>query len=162
ATDLDDTMTDALINNKPKFVKLFVDNGLNIVDYLTYGRLEELYSSVLDNTLLHQLLKNKHDERRNSNKVHHEFPLMDSNGKGMEFKLYEVSKILRDLLGDVCAPFYTHVLGNITRRHSAKKAQEHITVEKYEPKKSTSPWIDLFIWAILQNRDEMASYFWEM
>lgn len=34
--------------------------------------------------------------------------------------------------------------------------------QKYYSMKSTSPWIDLFIWAILQNRDEMATYFWEM
>ncbi|XP_004916435.2 transient receptor potential cation channel subfamily M member 4 isoform X2 [Xenopus tropicalis] len=167
ATDLDDTMTDALINNKPKFVKLFVDNGLNIVDYLTYGRLEELYSSVLDNTLLYQLLKSKHDEHRNSKtKDHHELLFMESNGKGREFKLYEVSKILRDLLGDVCTTFYTHVLGNmkgsVNKRNSGKKSMEQIAVEKYQPRKSTSPWIDLFIWAILQNRDEMATYFWEM
>lgn len=50
-------MTDALINNKPQFVRLFVENGLNILDYLTYGRLESLYQSVADGTLLYQLLQ---------------------------------------------------------------------------------------------------------
>lgn len=50
-------MTDALINDKPQFVRLFAENGLNILDYLTYGRLETLYQSVADSTLLYQLLQ---------------------------------------------------------------------------------------------------------
>jgi len=50
-------MTDALINDKPQFVRLFTENGLNILDYLTYGRLESLYRSVVDGTLLYQLLQ---------------------------------------------------------------------------------------------------------
>lgn len=50
-------MTDALINDKPEFVRLFIENGLNILDYLTYGRLESLYRSVADGTLLYHLLQ---------------------------------------------------------------------------------------------------------
>lgn len=50
-------MTDALINDKPQFVRLFAQNGLNILDYLTYGRLESLYRSVASGTVLFQLLQ---------------------------------------------------------------------------------------------------------
>ncbi|KAM4016023.1 transient receptor potential cation channel subfamily M member 4 isoform 2-T3 [Anomaloglossus baeobatrachus] len=168
ACDLEDTMTDALVNDKPSFVKLFVDNGMNIVDYLTYGQLEELYCSVLDNTVLCQLLQRKHEERRESNKgqQHLIYVPVDTGGKTHDFKLYEVAKVLRELMGDVCAPFYTHVLGNT--KHSVNKKSFNIKNspsyldERYEAKKSTTPWIDLFIWAILQNRNEMATYFWEM
>ncbi|XP_063798505.1 transient receptor potential cation channel subfamily M member 4 [Pseudophryne corroboree] len=168
ACDLEDTMTDALVNDKPSFVKLFVDSGLNIVDYLTYGQLEELYSSVLDNTVLCQLLQRKHEEHRESNKgsQHQEYIPVDTVGKGRDFKLYDVAKVLRELMGDVCAPFYTHVLGNVKgsvhRRHSSNKGYPTCEDQKYENKKSTTPWIDLFIWAILQNRKDMATYFWEM
>lgn len=56
-------MTDALINDKPQFVRLFAENGLNILDYLTYGRLETLYQSVADGTLLYQLLQRHLVER---------------------------------------------------------------------------------------------------
>lgn len=56
-------MTDALINDKPQFVRLFAENGLNILDYLTYGRLESLYQSVADGTLLYQLLQRRLVER---------------------------------------------------------------------------------------------------
>lgn len=55
--DLEDSMTDALINDKPQFVRLFAENGLNILDYLTYGRLETLYRSVAAGTVLFQLLQ---------------------------------------------------------------------------------------------------------
>ncbi|KAM4704077.1 transient receptor potential cation channel subfamily M member 4 [Rhinophrynus dorsalis] len=168
ATDLEDTLTDALVNDKPSFVKLFVDNGLNIVDYLTYGRLEELYRSVMDNTVLCHMLQRKHEERRESNKGQNlEYQSVDFFGKWKDFKLYEVSKVLRELMGDFCNPFYTHVLGNtknsLKRKNSVNKSQQSIPgAITYENIKSSSPWIDLFIWAILQNRNEMATYFWEM
>lgn len=57
-------MTDALINNKPQFVRLFCENGLNILDYLTYGRLESLYSSLSDSSLAYILLWRHLSERQ--------------------------------------------------------------------------------------------------
>uniref|UniRef100_A0AAY5E7Y2 Ion transport domain-containing protein n=1 Tax=Electrophorus electricus TaxID=8005 RepID=A0AAY5E7Y2_ELEEL len=54
--DLEDFMTDALVNNKPQFVHLFIENGLNILDYLTFGQLEELYRSISDSSLAYTLL----------------------------------------------------------------------------------------------------------
>lgn len=32
----------------------------------------------------------------------------------------------------------------------------------YRGQRCLSPWAALFIWAVLQNRTEMAVYFWEM
>lgn len=61
--DLEDSMTDALINDKPHFVRLFTENGLNILNYLTYGRLESLYRAVPEGTLLYQLLRSRLVER---------------------------------------------------------------------------------------------------
>uniref|UniRef100_A0A3Q3AY31 Transient receptor potential cation channel, subfamily M, member 4b, tandem duplicate 1 n=1 Tax=Kryptolebias marmoratus TaxID=37003 RepID=A0A3Q3AY31_KRYMA len=52
--DLEESMTDVLVNDKPQFVRLFTENGLNILDYLTYGRLETLYGSVAEGTQLYQ------------------------------------------------------------------------------------------------------------
>lgn len=50
-------MTDALVNDKPQFVRLFTENGLNILEYLTYERLESLYRSLSSNTLAYTLLQ---------------------------------------------------------------------------------------------------------
>jgi hypothetical protein len=57
-------MTDALVNDKPQFVRLFTENGLNILDYLTYGRLESLYRSVADSSLAYVLLQRRLGERQ--------------------------------------------------------------------------------------------------
>ncbi|OWK17197.1 hypothetical protein Celaphus_00013125, partial [Cervus elaphus hippelaphus] len=43
--DLEEVMMDALVSNKPEFVRLFVDNGADVADFLTYGRLQQLYRS---------------------------------------------------------------------------------------------------------------------
>lgn len=55
--DLQDSMTDALVNDKPQFVRLFTENGLNILEYLTYERLENLYQSLSSSTLAYTLLQ---------------------------------------------------------------------------------------------------------
>lgn len=55
--DLEGPMTDALVNNKPQFVRLFTENGLNILDYLTYERLENLYRSLPNGSLAYTFLQ---------------------------------------------------------------------------------------------------------
>ncbi|KAG5839080.1 hypothetical protein ANANG_G00201140 [Anguilla anguilla] len=64
ACDLEEVMMDALVNDKPDFVRLFVDNGVNLGEFLTYGRLQELYCSVSEKSLLHDLLLKKHEEKQ--------------------------------------------------------------------------------------------------
>lgn len=61
--DLQDSMTDALVNNKPQFVRLFTENGLNILEYLTYERLENLYQSLSEGTLVYALLQRQLKDR---------------------------------------------------------------------------------------------------
>lgn len=56
-------MTDALVNDKPQFVRMFVENGLNILDFLTFHRLEELYSSLSSCTLVYSFLQRRLQER---------------------------------------------------------------------------------------------------
>uniref|UniRef100_A0AAY4C3F2 Transient receptor potential cation channel subfamily M member 4 n=1 Tax=Denticeps clupeoides TaxID=299321 RepID=A0AAY4C3F2_9TELE len=132
--DLKDPMTDALVNNKPEFVRLFTENGLNIMDYLSYKRLEDLYCSLSENTLIYSML--------------HHFHLR-----------FQVSRVLEDLLGDVCQPFYYSPLKleNIRSKRRALKADC-----SYREKRCQYPWASLFIWAVLQNYSEMAIFFWEM
>lgn len=62
--ELKDSMTDALINDKPQFVRLFCENGLNILEYLTHERLESLYRSLSDSLLVYNLLKRILSERQ--------------------------------------------------------------------------------------------------
>ncbi|XP_068580928.1 transient receptor potential cation channel subfamily M member 4a [Cebidichthys violaceus] len=176
--DLEDSMTDALINNKPQFVRLFCENGLNILDYLTYRRLESLYGSLSDTSLAYMLLQRSLSERQG---LAGSLPNLQGAGtvplkrlqsaltgpaSAMELNLYEVSRLLWDLLGDVCQPFYYGPLGlnpSTSTRKALRQVNKMLLGEcMYRDQRCLSPWSALFIWAVLQNRCEMAVYFWEM
>ncbi|XP_071212718.1 transient receptor potential cation channel subfamily M member 4a isoform X2 [Salvelinus alpinus] len=178
--DLEDSMTDALINDKPQFVRLFTENGLNILDYLTYRRLEGLYRSLSDSSLAYTLLQRRLTERQG---LAGSLPTVPCSLDGAslfkspmspisepwsakELSLYEMSRLLWDILGDVCLPFYYSLLG-LDQSTSTRRALKHMNkllLEEcpYKEQRCLSPWASLFIWAVLQNRSEMAVYFWEM
>lgn len=108
-------MMDALVNDKPEFVKLFVDNGANISEFLTYGRLQRLYCSISQKCLLYELLLKKHEESK--------LTLTGLTGQQHKeqkevcppFTLSEVSRVLKDFLQDACKGFYQDF------RHGGKK-----------------------------------------
>ncbi|GCC31326.1 hypothetical protein chiPu_0009783 [Chiloscyllium punctatum] len=163
SSDLEDPMTAALVNNKPEFVKLFIDNGLNMVEYLSYRRLEELYNTVAGNSLLNSFLQKKKEERRSSQGGKESVLLPDNpnlSGAQQSYTLLEVLKVLKDLMGDFCEPMYGQLFkqADSQRNKPLLKPQE----VSYQTRKCATPWTDLFIWAVLQSRDEMSTYFWEM
>lgn len=80
--------------------------------------------------------------------------------------MLQVSRLLGELLGDVCQPFYYGPLG-LDHGISTRKALKHVNKLLlgecvYRTQRCLSPWSALFIWAVLQNRREMSVYFWEM
>ncbi|XP_017295191.1 transient receptor potential cation channel subfamily M member 4a isoform X2 [Kryptolebias marmoratus] len=175
--DLEESMTDALINDKPKFVRLFCENGLNILDYLTYGRLESLYCSLSDSSLVYNLLQRHLRERQDvavsqSSVDGATVPVKNSQcelktpASMKDLSLYEVSQLLSDLIGDICQPFYYGPFGfdhSISTRRALKQVNKLLQGDcKYRDQFCLTPWAALFIWAVLQNRKEMAIYFWEM
>uniref|UniRef100_A0A8C3NZX1 TRPM SLOG domain-containing protein n=1 Tax=Cyanoderma ruficeps TaxID=181631 RepID=A0A8C3NZX1_9PASS len=164
--DLEEVMMDALVNNKPEFVKLFIDNGANIYEFLTYSRLQRLYCSISQKCLLYELLLKKHEE----SKLTLAGPTGQQQNEQKEicplFTLSEVSRVLKDFLHDACKGFYQDL------RHGGKKKYVSYNFDKTNTKrvpgpldmnqKSENPWRDLFVWAVLQNRHKMANYFWAM
>ncbi|XP_026064209.1 transient receptor potential cation channel subfamily M member 4 [Carassius auratus] len=173
--DLEESMTDALVNNKPHFVRLFVENGLNILDYLTYHRLESLYSSVSDCSPVSSFLQRRLQERVGlvssqsrlaSPDENHHTSSFSAPSAARELTLYEVSRVLSEIMEDVCQPFYYAPLG-VEQGWASRKAMKHVnklllTESVYRKQRCMTPWIALFIWAVLQNRREMSIYFWEM
>ncbi|XP_057173204.1 transient receptor potential cation channel subfamily M member 5 [Ursus arctos] len=175
--DLEEVMMDALVSDKPEFVRLFVDNGADVGDFLTYGRLQRLYRSAPPKSLLFDLLQRKHEEGR-----------LTLAGLGAQqareppvgppaFSLHEVSRLLKDFLHDACRGLYQEVsgrrLGGAGPGHQEADGpvlQERAPARRPEgrkwlldlSRKSENPWRDLFLWAVLQNRHEMATYFWAM
>ncbi|GAB0190008.1 transient receptor potential cation channel subfamily M member 5 [Grus japonensis] len=113
--DLEEVMMDALVNDKPEFVKLFIDNGANISEFLTYSRLQRLYCSISQKCLLYELLLKKHEESK--------LTLAGLTGQQHKeqkeicplFTLSEVSRVLKDFLHDACKGFYQDL------RHGGKK-----------------------------------------
>uniref|UniRef100_A0A3Q1G954 Transient receptor potential cation channel, subfamily M, member 5 n=2 Tax=Acanthochromis polyacanthus TaxID=80966 RepID=A0A3Q1G954_9TELE len=164
ACDLEEVMMDALINDKPDFVRLFVDNGVNLGEFLTYGRLQELYWSVSEKSLLHNLLLKKYEEKqlllgaaRTPGPPGHHPP--ETGDRKPRFTLYEVAKVLKDFLHDSCKGFYQ----KIPTEKPAKGRLFHNQKNLAElEERCEHPWRDLFLWAVLQNRQQMANYFWAM
>ncbi|XP_010223135.1 PREDICTED: transient receptor potential cation channel subfamily M member 5 [Tinamus guttatus] len=159
--DLEEVMMDALVNNKPEFVKLFIDNGANMSDFLTYSRLQRLYSSISQKCLLYKLLLKKHEESKLSLAG-----LTGQQHKELEetcplFSLSEVSRVLKDFLHDACKGFYQE-LRHGGKKKSGKTNAKHLPGPLDMNQKSQNPWRDLFLWAVLQNRHKMANYFWAM
>ena len=123
-------MMDALINDKPDFVRLFVDNGVNLGDFLTYGRLQELYWAVSEKSLLYHLLLKKYQEKqvllkasRTPGPPGHHPP--EQGERKPRFTLHEVAKVLKDFLHDSCKGFYQKV--STVRRDSSTGAAEPYT-----------------------------------
>ncbi|XP_072527477.1 transient receptor potential cation channel subfamily M member 5 [Salminus brasiliensis] len=161
AEDLEEVMMDALVNDKPDFVRLFVDNGVNLGEFLTYGRLQELYCSVSEKSLLFDLLLKKHREKQLllASARTPGLPYMEPGDRRPRFTLHEVSKVLKDFLHDSCKGFYQKLPAERVSKgrlfHSQKDLPDLDQL-------CENPWRDLFLWAILQNRQKMANYFWAM
>ncbi|XP_041054309.1 transient receptor potential cation channel subfamily M member 5 [Carcharodon carcharias] len=168
--DLEEVMMDALVNDKPEFVRLFIDNGMNMYDFLTYGRLQELYCSIPQKCLLYELLLKKLEEQKLTITGMNSTSHRDSLEKRPKFTLYEVSKVLKDFLHDACKGIFQEsnpsrkplgVKKSITELNSKLRGQRLFVMPDLS-QKLENPWRDLFLWAVLQNRQEMANYFWEM
>ncbi|XP_013913599.1 PREDICTED: transient receptor potential cation channel subfamily M member 5 isoform X1 [Thamnophis sirtalis] len=159
--DLEEVLMDALVNDKPEFVKLFIDNGANIYDFLTYGRLQSLYCNISPKSLLYMLLLKKHEENR--------LTLAGMSGQHHKevvdvcplFTLHEVSRVLKDFLHDACKGFYHDQKPGGKKKVDKTNARKFPTIFDMH-QKSGNPWRDLFLWAVLQNRHEMAHLFWAM
>ncbi|CAG5125692.1 unnamed protein product [Candidula unifasciata] len=77
---LESFLTTALIEDKIEFVKLLLNNGIIMQEYLTTQRLETLYNSIPEHFYLHQILKTS------------------ANSKTGPFTVKDISNFLQDLL----------------------------------------------------------------
>lgn len=64
SADLQDVMFIALIKDRPKFVRLFLENGLNLRKFLTHEVLTELYTNNFSNMVFKnlQIAKNSYSD----------------------------------------------------------------------------------------------------
>ncbi|XP_039091318.1 transient receptor potential cation channel subfamily M member 5 [Hyaena hyaena] len=160
--DLEEVMMDALVSDKPEFVRLFVDNGADVADFLTLGRLQQLYRSAPPKSLLFDLLQRKHEEGRLTLAGLGAQQAREPPAGPPAFSLHEVSRLLKDFLHDACRGLYQAVSGRRLQERGPARWPEARKGLLDLSRRSENPWRDLFLWAVLQNRHEMATYFWAM
>ncbi|PNJ11386.1 TRPM2 isoform 3 [Pongo abelii] len=161
-SDLHPTMTAALISNKPEFVKLFLENGVQLKEFVTWDTLLYLYENLEPSCLFHSKLQKVLAEETERLACAPAAPCL---------QMHHVARVLRELLGDFTQPLYPrprhsnrprlllpvpHVKLNVqgvSLRSLYKRSSGHVTF-------TMDPIRDLLIWAIVQNRRELAGIIW--
>lgn len=95
-TDLHPVMAAALISNKPEFVKLFLEQGVRLKEFVTWDTLIYLYNNMASSCLFHSKLQ----------KVLLEETENIAGSKMPRIQLHHVSQVLRELLGHSTQPLY--------------------------------------------------------
>ncbi|XP_044786797.2 transient receptor potential cation channel subfamily M member 4 isoform X3 [Bubalus bubalis] len=152
---LEASLMDALLNDRPEFVRLLISHGLSLGHFLTPVRLAQLYNAAPPNSLIRNLL----------DQVSHGASTKAPALKPSEEPQFpKVGQVLRMLLGKTCAP--TFPAGGTHRSDSSREnsfmLSDKAASELMEAVPGQAPWSDLLLWALLLNRSQMALYFWEM
>uniref|UniRef100_A0A673VMK9 Transient receptor potential cation channel subfamily M member 4 n=1 Tax=Suricata suricatta TaxID=37032 RepID=A0A673VMK9_SURSU len=156
---LEASLMDALLNDRPEFVRLLISHGLSVGHFLTPTRLTQLYNAAPPNSLIRSLLDQA------SHGAGTKTPGLKPSA---EPRPPDVGQVLRLLLGETCAPRYS--AEGVVDPHQGQGGQESKCLLKDKaPSELTldtclgqAPWSDLLLWALLLNRAQMALYFWEM
>ncbi|CAB4001045.1 transient receptor potential cation channel subfamily M member 2-like, partial [Paramuricea clavata] len=154
--DLHNPMLTALLDEKADFVRLFLENGLSMMEFLTVERLCVLYRSVSTNGVLGYLVRQEMKKR------------------GTKFVTPQlVGYMIEELMGDSYHSYYlSHVRyfsepqRNTSQfiRIRAPTAGSFVdatnnTEEGGHP--LPFPFLDLFTWAILSGKKDLAKLLWE-
>ncbi|CAI9538518.1 unnamed protein product, partial [Staurois parvus] len=148
-SDLYPSLTLSLIEDKPSFVRLFLERGVSLAEYLTRDTLTYLYNNTEPSSLIHSKLVRQATSKRSK--------------EVSKIELHHVSHVLQDLLGDLTEPLYPEA----KRKQSLAEVNIKVTakVGTMKPKNEQQldhPARDLLIWCIVQNRAEMADIFWNL
>ncbi|XP_011801916.1 PREDICTED: transient receptor potential cation channel subfamily M member 4-like [Colobus angolensis palliatus] len=157
---LEASLMDALLNDRPEFVRLLISHGLSLGRFLTPVRLAQLYGAAPPNSLIRNLL----DQASHSAGT----KALAQKGGAAEPRPPDVGHVLRMLLGKMCAPRYPS--GGAWDPHPGQGFGESTgllsdkatSLLSLDVDLGQAPWSDLLIWALLLNRAQMAMYFWEM
>lgn len=149
-------MVAALITNKPEFVKLFLENGVQLKEFVSRATLFYLYQNLEPTCLFHCKLDKM---------LAREPECLDPS-----VLLQHVAQVLRELLGDSTQLLYSRPHSSDQQRLFTVPSVK-ISVQGENPQSSykhssgqatfnIDPVRDLLIWAIVQNRRELAEIIW--
>ncbi|XP_068837675.1 transient receptor potential cation channel subfamily M member 2 isoform X2 [Capricornis sumatraensis] len=149
-------MVAALITNKPEFVKLFLENGVQLKEFVSQATLFYLYQNLEPTCVFHYKLDKVlagEPERLDPSVL-----------------LQHVAQVLRELLGDSTQPLYSRPHSSNRQRllpvPSVKISVRRVSRQSLYKRSSgqatftIDPVRDLLIWAIVQNRRELAEIIW--
>ncbi|KAM6225119.1 transient receptor potential cation channel subfamily M member 2 isoform 2-T2 [Rhynchocyon petersi] len=153
-SDLHPMMTAALISNKPDFVKLFLENGVRLKEFVTWDTLLYLYKNLAPSCLFYNKLQ----------KVLTEDPeCVPCTPILLSLRMHHVAQVLRELLGDFTQPLYPRPR---PLRQFTKLNVQGVSLRSLYKRSSgqvmftIDPIRDLLIWAVIQNRKELAEIIW--
>ncbi|KAG8453087.1 hypothetical protein GDO86_004775 [Hymenochirus boettgeri] len=149
-SDLYTALMIALIDDKPSFVRLFLEHGVSLSEFVNWERLTELYNHTDPSSPIHSKLERE--------------ALLDPSHRigGPLIKLHHVSSVLHELLGGFTEHLYPG--GKSHRLQSFSHINIRISVKVKSSPDSVQdlkhPVRDLLIWCIVQNRAELAEIIW--
>ncbi|CAG5957994.1 unnamed protein product [Menidia menidia] len=173
---LEQAMMDALVLDRVDFVKLLLENGVNIHHFLTIPRLEELYNTKLGpaNTL-HVVVR---DVKKGNLPPDYQITLIDIGLvleylMGGAYRSNYTRKAFRNLYNNLYGlkrPKALKLLGmeddeprTKGKKKGKKKKEEEVEIDVDDPEvcRFKYPFHELMVWAVLLKRQKMALFLWQ-
>uniref|UniRef100_A0A8C6J121 Transient receptor potential cation channel subfamily M member 3 n=1 Tax=Melopsittacus undulatus TaxID=13146 RepID=A0A8C6J121_MELUD len=166
---LEQAMLDALVLDRVDFVKLLIENGVNMQHFLTIPRLEELYNTRLGppNTL-HLLVR---DVKKGNLPPDYHISLIDIGLvleylMGGAYRCNYTRKSFRTLYNNLFGPKRVRMssfwMWPLWKKKKKKKEEEiDIDVDDPEVSRFQYPFHELMVWAVLMKRQKMALFLWQ-
>uniref|UniRef100_A0A3Q1G5C2 Transient receptor potential cation channel, subfamily M, member 1b n=1 Tax=Acanthochromis polyacanthus TaxID=80966 RepID=A0A3Q1G5C2_9TELE len=173
---LEQAMMDALVLDRVDFVKLLLENGVNIHHFLTIPRLEELYNTKLGpaNTL-HAVVR---DVKKGNLPPDYQITLIDIGLvleylMGGAYRSNYTRKVFRNLYNNLYGlkrPKALKLLGmeddeprTKGKKKPKKKKEEEVEIDVDDPEvcRFKFPFHELMLWAVLMKRQKMALFLWQ-
>ncbi|KAL1247676.1 hypothetical protein QQF64_023052 [Cirrhinus molitorella] len=173
---LEQAMMDALVLDRVDFVKLLLENGVNIHHFLTIPRLEELYNTKLGpaNTL-HIVVR---DVKKGNLPPDYQITLIDIGLvveylMGGAYRCNYTRKNFRALYNNLYGlkrPKALKLLGmeddeprpkGKKKQKKKKEEEEDIDVDDPEVSRFQYPFHELMVWAVLMKRQKMSLFLWQ-
>uniref|UniRef100_A0A8C2HSU1 Transient receptor potential cation channel, subfamily M, member 1a n=1 Tax=Cyprinus carpio TaxID=7962 RepID=A0A8C2HSU1_CYPCA len=166
---LEQAMMDALVLDRVDFVKLLIENGVNIHHFLTIPRLEELYNTKLGPTnTLHFVVR---DVKKGNLPPDYQITLIDIGLvleylMGGAYRCHYTRKSFRTLYNNLYGLKRVSCHQPLTPLHihkMKKKKEEEIDIDVDDPEVSRFqyPFHELMVWAVLMKRQKMALFLWQ-
>uniref|UniRef100_A0A8C5FWX7 Transient receptor potential cation channel, subfamily M, member 1a n=1 Tax=Gadus morhua TaxID=8049 RepID=A0A8C5FWX7_GADMO len=178
---LEQAMMDALVLDRVDFVKLLIENGVNIHHFLTIPRLEELYNTRLGPAHNLHIVVRDHVKRT-------VYMLRFDNNNGIfqgnlppdyQITLIDIGLVVEFLMGGAfrCKytrkcfrTLYTNLYGlkrddeprkGKGKKNKKKEVEEDIDLDDPELCRFQFPFHELMVWAVLMHRQKMALFLWQ-